>query len=72
MSAPSQVSHTAPAPVPIPAPPGVIQRLIAVVGEHNVIREAVQLRTYECDALTSFRASPSVVVLPASTEEVAA
>ncbi len=58
--------------MPIPAPPGVIQRLIAVVGEHDVIREPVQLRTYECDALTSFRASPSVVVLPASTEEVAA
>ncbi|HSP17991.1 MAG TPA: FAD-binding protein, partial [Myxococcaceae bacterium] len=72
MSAPSQVSHPVRAPEPIPAPAGVIARLIAVVGEKNVIREAVQLRTYECDALTSFRASPSVVVLPASTEEVTA
>ncbi|HTS83009.1 MAG TPA: FAD-linked oxidase C-terminal domain-containing protein [Myxococcaceae bacterium] len=71
MSAPSLVTP-APAPLPVPAPPGVIERLIAVVGEKNVIREPVQLRTYECDALTSFRASPSVVVLPASTEEVAA
>jgi glycolate oxidase len=71
MSSPSRVSP-APDPVPVPAPPSVIQRLGAAVGPANVIHEAVDLRTYECDALTSFRASPSVVVLPASTEEVAA
>src|SRR5499425_3915133 len=71
MSAPSLVTP-APAAEPIPAPPSVIERLIAVVGERNVIREPVDLRTYECDGLTSFRAAPSVVVLPASTEEVAA
>ena len=71
MSAPSLVTP-APAVEPIPAPPSVIDRLIAVVGDRNVIREPVDLRTYECDALTSFRAAPSVVVLPASTEEVAA
>jgi len=71
MSAPSLVTP-APAPPPVPAPPGVVERLIAIVGDKHVIREAVDLRTYECDALTSFRASPSVVVLPASTEEVAA
>jgi glycolate oxidase len=72
MSAPSLVSPAqAPAP-PIPPPPKVVDRLVAVVGERNVIREPVQLRTYECDGLTSFRASPSVVVLPASTEEVVA
>src|SRR5215467_13284425 len=71
MSAPSLVTP-APAVEPIPAPPSVIDRLIAVVGERNVIREPVDLRTYECDGLTSFRAAPSVVVLPASTEEVAA
>src|SRR5215831_5865194 len=71
MSSPSLVTP-APAVEPIPAPPSVIDRLIAVVGERNVIHEPVDLRTYECDALTSFRASPSVVALPASTEEVAA
>jgi glycolate oxidase len=70
MSSPSRVSP-APDPVPVPAPPTVIARLAAVVGPANVIHEAVDLRTYECDALTSFRASPSVVVLPGSTEEVA-
>ena len=71
MSAPSLVTP-APAVEAIPAPPSVIDRLIAVVGERNVIRDRDDLRTYECDALTSFRAAPSVVVLPASTEEVAA
>ena len=38
----------------------------------NVISDAADLRTYECDALTSFRARPSLVVLPASTDEVVA
>jgi glycolate oxidase len=71
MSSPSLVTP-APAVEPIPAPPNVVDRLIAVVGERNVIRDPVDLRTYECDGLTSFRAAPSVVVLPASTEEVAA
>ena len=49
--------------------PEVIAAL-AAVGEKNCIREAEQLRTYESDGLTSFRAMPGVVVLPASTEEV--
>src|SRR5262245_55179030 len=71
MSSPSRVSP-APDPVPVPAPPTVIERLAAVVGPAQVIHEPVDLRTYECDALTSFRAAPSVVVLPGSTEEVAA
>src|SRR5262249_62141890 len=71
MSAPSLVTP-APAVEPVLAPPSWIGRLMAVVGERNVIRERVDLLTYECDALTSFRAAPSVVVLPASTEEVAA
>ena len=70
MSSPSRVSP-APDPVPVPAPPTVIERLGAVVGPAQVIHEPVDLRTYECDALTSFRAAPSVVVLPGSTEEVA-
>ena len=50
--------------------PEVIAALAAAVGEKNCIREAEQLRTYESDGLTSFRAMPGVVVLPASTEEV--
>jgi glycolate oxidase len=71
MSSPSRVSP-APDPVPVPAPPSVLQRLAAVIGPAHVIHEPVDLRTYECDALTSFRAAPSVVALPGSTEEVAA
>src|SRR5438270_9582850 len=50
--------------------PEVIARLCAAVGDKNCIREAEQLRTYESDGLTSFRAMPGVVALPASTEEV--
>ncbi len=54
-----------------PAPAKVIQDLLAIVGERWVIREPEQLRTYEADGLTSYRMRPGVVVLPASTEEVA-
>ena len=46
--------------------------MAAIVGAGNVISDAADLRTYECDALTSFRARPSLVVLPASTDEVVA
>jgi glycolate oxidase len=49
----------------------VIARFRAVVGEQNCIREPEQLRTYESDGLASFRVTPGVVVLPASTAEVA-
>ncbi len=43
-----------------------------LVSEGGVISEPAQLRTYECDGLTGFRVVPALVVLPASTEEVAA
>ena len=52
--------------------PDVIARFCAAVGEKNCIREPEQLRTYESDGLASFRVTPGVVVLPASTEEVVA
>jgi glycolate oxidase len=45
--------------------------LAAVVGEENCIVDPAELRTYECDGLTGTRVRPLVVVLPASTEEVA-
>lgn len=44
----------------------------ALVGEGGLISEPAQLRTYECDGLTGYRVVPALVVLPASTEEVAA
>ncbi len=50
----------------------ILARFSAVVGEKNCIHEPEQLRTYESDGLASFRATPGVVLLPASTEEVAA
>jgi glycolate dehydrogenase FAD-linked subunit len=43
-----------------------------LVSQGGVISEPAQLRTYECDGLTGFRVMPALVVLPASTEEVAA
>src|SRR3954467_11106470 len=54
----------------VPVSEDVIRRLRVAVGERNVISDPEQLRTYECDGLTSFRAPPGVVVLPGSTEEV--
>ncbi|GAA4046238.1 FAD-binding oxidoreductase [Nonomuraea soli] len=50
-----------------------MKRLIARlenVGE--VITDPVRLRTYECDGLTYHRATPGVVVLPESAEQIAA
>ncbi|GAB4385458.1 FAD-linked oxidase C-terminal domain-containing protein [Albidovulum sp.] len=38
----------------------------------SVIDDPVELRAYECDALTAYRCPPLAVVLPRSTEEVAA
>src|SRR5689334_16105489 len=43
-----------------------------LVGAGGLISEPAQLRTYECDGLTGFRVIPALVVLPATTEEVAA
>ena len=47
-------------------------RVAKVVGPRHCISDPAGLRTYECDGLTSFRVSPGLVVLPGSTEEVAA
>src|SRR6267378_1984748 len=55
---------------PLPAP--LIARFAALVGQGAVISEPEQLRVYECDGLAAFRARPGLVVLPRSTEEVAA
>jgi glycolate oxidase len=43
-----------------------------LVGAGGLVSEPAQLRTYECDGLTGFRVIPALVVLPTSTEEVAA
>jgi len=46
-------------------------RLAGIVGARHVIADAAELSTYECDGLTGVRVRPGLVVLPASTEEVA-
>ncbi|HYM61830.1 MAG TPA: FAD-linked oxidase C-terminal domain-containing protein [Thermoanaerobaculia bacterium] len=53
-----------------PIPAELIARFAAIVGADHCISEAEQLRVYECDALTSFHATPGIVVLPRSTAEV--
>src|SRR5438105_6045348 len=54
----------------IPVAEEVVRKLREAVGERNCISDPEQLRTYECDGLTSFRAPPGVVALPGSTDEV--
>jgi glycolate oxidase len=47
-------------------------RLAEIVGPANCFTAPEDLRTYECDGLTAFRERPAAVVLPGSTDEVAA
>ncbi len=49
-----------------------LDELAAVVGQKYCLTAPAELRTYECDGLTGMRVRPLAVVLPASTEEVAA
>ncbi|MEV8633205.1 FAD-linked oxidase C-terminal domain-containing protein [Streptosporangium sp. NPDC051023] len=49
-----------------------IRRFLEFLGPGSVITDPVRLRTYECDGLTHHRATPGVVVLPETTEQVAA
>ncbi|MEU8271926.1 FAD-linked oxidase C-terminal domain-containing protein [Sphaerisporangium sp. NPDC049002] len=44
----------------------------SILGPAAVITDPVRLRTYECDGLTYHRATPAIVVLPETTEQVAA
>jgi glycolate oxidase len=55
-----------------PAAPALHARFAAIVGERNVVTAPSDLRTYECDGLLGFRIRPAAVVLPGTTEEVAA
>jgi len=48
------------------------REIAGLVGEGGLISEPAQLHTYECDGLTGYRVVPALVVLPATTEEVAA
>jgi glycolate oxidase len=50
----------------------IVKALAAIVGHDSVVRRKEELLVYECDGLTSYRQRPDVVVLPRTTEEVAA
>ncbi len=54
----------------MPFPAAILDEFRSIVGARAVVSAPEELRTYECDALTYFRAQPGAVVLPASTEEV--
>jgi glycolate oxidase len=50
----------------------IVRRLSAALPGEAVIDDPAELRVYECDALTAYACPPLAVVLPRSTEEVAA
>lgn len=50
----------------------VIQELVSIVGKPAVLTTPEELLVYECDGLASYRQCPALVVLPQTTEEVAA
>src|SRR5579859_6829966 len=45
-------------------------RLTGICGPDAVISDPMELRTYECDGLTSHRATPGLAVLPETAEQV--
>jgi glycolate oxidase len=52
--------------------PQIVVRLQAVLPEDAVIYDDHEVKAYECDGLSAYRCPPMIVVLPSSTEEVAA
>ncbi|WP_244519322.1 FAD-binding oxidoreductase [Paracoccus alcaliphilus] len=50
----------------------IIAALAAILPPDAVISDPEETRAYECDALTAYRCAPLAVVLPRTTEEVAA
>jgi len=49
----------------------IARELTAIVGTDGCVVEPGELRVYETDGLTVFKAMPEIVVLPRSTEQVA-
>ncbi len=50
----------------------ILDAFTAALGADRVVRRKEELLVYECDGLTSYRQRPAVVVLPRTTEQVAA
>jgi len=51
---------------------GFLAALRQIVGDSGVLEDALELLTYECDALPHLRQSPAAVVLPSSAAHVQA
>ena len=47
-----------------------VTELRRIVGDSNVLDDALELLTYECDALPHLRETPAAVALPSSAVEV--
>ncbi|MBP7241346.1 FAD-linked oxidase C-terminal domain-containing protein [Amaricoccus sp.] len=62
----------APDPAILARKADIVRRLQEALPAGGVIFEPNEVRAYECDALTAYRCPPLAVVLPGSTEEVAA
>ncbi|MSU20336.1 MAG: FAD-binding protein [Pedosphaera sp.] len=52
--------------------PAILAEFRAIVGSGNIVTNADELLVYECDAYTLEKNLPDVVVLPKTTEQVAA
>ncbi|MEM9246074.1 MAG: glycolate oxidase subunit GlcD [Cyanobacteria bacterium P01_F01_bin.153] len=50
----------------------IVQEFVQALSDDQVIRRKEELLVYECDGLTSYRQRPAIVVLPKTTQEVAA
>jgi glycolate oxidase len=50
----------------------IVARLARVLPADALMSDIAETRAYECDALTAYRCPPLAVVLPSTTEEVAA
>src|ERR1044071_7152235 len=50
----------------------LVPRMRQICGAGNVVTDPLELRTYECDGLTSHRATPALVVFPGDAGQVAA
>ncbi|WP_255951120.1 FAD-linked oxidase C-terminal domain-containing protein [Streptomyces odontomachi] len=48
------------------------EEFLTAVGPDGLIDDPVELRSYECDGLTGYRVTPALVLLPRTTEQVAA
>src|ERR1022692_1036028 len=47
----------------------LIPRMVEICGSSGVVSDPLELRTYECDGLTSHRAAPALAVLPETAEQ---